>query len=56
MTALRTAMASEMDAITSADLFALKRHIAGLKLTTPTNRIVRASVSLGRAADLQGGE
>lgn len=56
MDAIRTAMASEMDAITSADLFALKRHIAGLKLTTPTNRIVRASVSLGRAADLQGGE
>lgn len=39
MDALRTAMANEMDAVTSADLFALKRHVARLRLTTSTNRL-----------------
>jgi uncharacterized protein YlaN (UPF0358 family) len=43
MDTIRIALANEVDAVTSADLFALKRYVAQLRRTTPTNRLVRSA-------------
>lgn len=53
MDCLRTVMANEVDAVTSSDLFAIKRHIARLKLTTPA---FGPRLGFGRGEDRDGSD